>query len=1571
MPNPEDKNKSDVMRRALISLKELRAKVSELEGAQKEPIAVIGMGCRFPGGADTPEAYWDLLQGGVDGTSEVPADRWDIDSYYDPDPDAPGKMYCRSGGFIRSPVADFAADFFSISPREAVTMDPQQRVLLEVAWEAFEQAGLAPNKLMGSLTGVFVGIASSDYLGLMYRAGANLADAYSGTGGLFSVAAGRLSYVFGLKGPSVPVDTACSSSLVSVHLAMQSLRRRECNMALAGGVNLILTPGTTIAFSKLRALSPTGRCQTFDAAADGYVRGEGCGMLVLKRLQDAIDDGDNILAVLRGSAVNHDGRSGGLTVPNGPSQQAVIAKALEDADVEPAEVGYIEAHGTGTQLGDPIEASTIVKVFGRHSAPDSPLVLGSVKTNIGHLEAAAGAASLIKVVLALKQKTIPANLHFQKLNPHIDFAGMPFQIPTDNVPWSARAGKRIAGISSFGISGTNAHLVVEEAPAPKDKTEQPERPLHLLALSAKHADGLDMLAGAYQQYLATGPKDAFADICYTANTGRAQFPQRMVAMAASSQQAAELLKAGQPGLLDANGAAAGVWQSRRTTAGATALAFIFPGELVPVLQRGYAFYQAVPGFRRHLDSVGQVWQQHFGQPLLTLLKQQAVAADNPAWAEPALFAFEYAMVKFWQSLGIRPSAVLGFGVGEYAAACVAGVFDLATGLKLIVERNRLPTQQFAQYAGSLAYSLPKVTLVSSQTGTAKTQLDGQYWCMPSPNQDKLPEALAALAAQDCQTLLAMGAEPMLVPCLASLGEPIQGADEAELLKSLAQLYTKGFDLDWSGLYQKGSRKRVNLPTYPFQRESYWLPKEALQAQPGITSSPATKEGETYQAAGQPGVISADDIVQQMSKVTSPALYLGLMALYLQQEFSKIFALPKEKVRLDRNLFDLGLDSLMLMGVINRLKQDFGFTLYPREFYEYPTIEALAQYLVEQFGKGQTQQAKAATVSHDRPASQPAMPLGQPTDGAGSTLALDEPIPGIVFVLSAPRSGSTLLRVMLAGHPGLFSPPELHLLPFNNLADRQAKLGQSFLDEGLQRALMELKSIGSAESKALLEQFLQQNLSTQKVYAELQQLAGGRMLVDKSPSYADSLETLRRAELMFKGAKYIHLVRHPLAVIDSFVKNRMDRLIGLDNVDPYQTAESIWQRMNDNIATFLQGVDPDRQLLVRYESLVTDAGATMQAVSSFIGLPYDPGLLTPYAGAKMTDGVTGQSLSVGDPNFNSRNKIDPALADAWQSVELPKPLTAETLSLTRQLNYPLPPQADMAVQPVDAGSSARREELVDIGGMTLSVCAWGPEQGQPVVLIHGILDQGLAWEEVAIQLANQGYYVVAPDLRGHGLSQHVPNGTAYHLMDFVSDVDALVHRMVNTRVVLVGHSFGAVVASLFALGRPDRVKKLILVEPPLMREKPESAQANALATYLHYATEPKTHSVFTNIDAAAARLQKMTPLLSRETALALARRICKPVAGGVSWCWDPRLRNRSGLVDTGGDLKALHYQLFQDSDNKPVLVFGSDSDLGKQDNHAWFEANLPHSRRIDMKSGHNPHLEAPEILASHILSLVAL
>ena len=661
-----------------------------------DSIAVVGMACRFPGGCNTPEEFWDFLKNRGDGISEVSPERWDMQKFFSNDPDAPGKMYTRWGGFIND-IDKFDASFFGISPREARGMDVQQRLVLELSWEALENAGEISDSLVGSQTGVFIGISGSDYGRRLFEDPTRL-DLYSGTGSSTSIAANRVSYALGLRGPSFAVDTACSSSLVSVHLACQSLLSGECSMALAGGVNMILSPEMTIIFSKANLMSPDGRCKTFDASANGYVRSEGCGMVVLKRLSDAVRDRNNILCVIRGTYVNQDGWSNGLTVPNGVAQQELLRGALAKACLKPAEVQYVETHGTGTVIGDPIEVRSLGEVMREGRTEDNPLMLGSVKTNIGHLEQAAGIAGLIKVILSLKNGEIPPHLHFKEINPQISLQHIPAVIPADGCPWPRGKQRRIAGVSGFSFGGVNAHVIVEEAPDVHRKENEIDRPCHIMSLSANSDKALKELAGRYIYFIGKNHDVRFGDMCFTANTGRAHLPYRLAVVAGLVEEAGKRLESFLAGE-DKHGIATG----RARSSGRPRVAFLFTGQGSQYVNMGKDLYYTQPVFRKALNQCDEILAGYMNRPLKSVL---FAGSDNPSivdqtqYTQPALFALEYALASLWISWGANPSAVMGHSVGEYVAACIAGVFSLEDGLKLIAARARL--MQALPAGGSMA-----------------------------------------------------------------------------------------------------------------------------------------------------------------------------------------------------------------------------------------------------------------------------------------------------------------------------------------------------------------------------------------------------------------------------------------------------------------------------------------------------------------------------------------------------------------------------------------------------------------------------------------------------------------------------------------------------------------------------------------------------------------------------------------------------------------------------------------------------------------------------------------------------
>jgi acyl transferase domain-containing protein/acyl-CoA synthetase (AMP-forming)/AMP-acid ligase II/pimeloyl-ACP methyl ester carboxylesterase len=2119
-------------------------------------IAIVGMSCRFPG-ANNPVEFWELLREGKDTISQVKVNRWQGQEW---------------GGFLEK-VDEFDPQFFGISPREAQRMDPQQRLLLEVSWEALESAGIAPDKLAGSSTGVFMGMSSSDYSQLQFHYGIPV-DAYAGTGNAHSIAANRISYFFDFKGPSLAVDTACSSSLVAVHLACQSLQSGECDRALVGGVNLMLSPELHQTFSQAGMMAADGRCKTFDADADGYVRGEGCGVIVLKGLEDAIAEGDNILAVIKGSAIAQDGRSNGLTAPNGLSQQAVIRQALANAGVEPKDISYIEAHGTGTSLGDPIEVNSLKNVLMENRNLSETCYVGSVKTNIGHLEAAAGVAGLIKTVLCLVNQEIPPHLHLKQLNPHIDLENTPIAIPTQPQAWIKEDGLRLAGVSSFGFGGTNAHVVVEEFTGNwesgvgnrLDRSLIKERFQHIFTISVKTEKALTDLAESYVRFLNSNPEVNLADLCFTANVGRSHFSHRLAIATTSKQELAAKLNA-----FVAKEDISGLWRSKSQANKDRRIAWLFTGQGSQYIDMGYKLYQTQPTFRNALDRCSEILEPYLEISLIELIYPQERKSDRSwenntnildetAYTQPAIFALEYSLAQLWLSWGILPSVVMGHSVGEYVAATIAGVFSLEDGLKSIAHRGKLmqaltdrgemvavfateaqvkeviqplaskisiaainspqnivisgeaeaiekaialfasldiktrqlnvshafhsPLMQpmlaeFTKIANEITYSLPKIDIVSNVTGKlAGAEIaTPQYWVDHILQPVRFAPSIEAIGDRDYDIFLEIGSKPILLGMGRQCLPKVEGLwlpslrprkeDWQQILQSLASLYVNGWDIDWQGFDRDYQRQKINdLPTYPFQRKRYWLeansqvkntetakllpqqnyfdrsldfyqidwqakdlnsglnreqtqkdcwiifagqnnlseslvseldrqgqdcilvadrdkyswqdrnvnidsrnsedwhnlfekissidPQKRIEklvylwnldeiktekldiyeleriqqkncndllnivqnlfnknlATPiwivtkgtqaignnleasaiaqsclwglsnviaiehpecwggiidlDVTSqindvgengnSPlltaltnlekedriAIRKQQTYvarinksqksivgannnfpvqksivganghsplqelnelkinsvnsylitgglgalglklahwlvengaknlilvgrnhpsnearqaiadweksgvkilvvqtdvsveaevitliekcktsmpaiagiihaagvlddgilieqnwerfrnaiapkvfgawnlhnltqdlsldffvtfssvasligspaqgnyaaanacldaiaryrQAQGLPGVsinwgpwaetgmavkanfnrqglnlIDAEAGLEALGKLlTSNSAQVGVLSVewnelskqfsyllkspffenlvedrslerqqktnifeeissmsadrreeflqsYLQDAIAKILQIDSQQISLTDSLLEVGMDSLMVMEAINQLKNDLQLTIYPREFYERPRINALAKYFAVEFAKTHL------GVYEDTVEENSAIEKQSKKANKKTTVTNNKKLDSAVFILSSPRSGSTLLRVMLAGHPALYSPPELHLLPFETMADRNEELGLSQLGQGLQRAFMELKNIDAQESQKLIDRLVEENLSVRDVYEMLQKLAGDRTLIDKSPTYASEKETLERAEQQFSDAKYIHLVRHPYAVIESFARMRMDKLVSSGNNNPYRLAESIWATSNQNTLDFFKNVDPERHHLVYYEELVSNPEGVMIKVCEFLGIDFDRALLQPYQGDRMTDGVYDRSMSVGDPNFLNRDRIDAKLAETWREIKLPTLLGNFAKRVSLNLNYELP-QEEVELELKDTPSM--REICIEIRGLKICLCSWGPEEGPLVLCLHGILEQGAAWSEVAIRLAQQGYRVIAPDLRGHGRSSHVGKGGSYNLLDFLADIDAIVENIADRAFTLVGHSLGSVIAAIFTSIRPQKVLNLILVETVLPTETEEDEAAEQLATHLDYLASPQEHPVFPDVATAADRLRQATPALSKSLAMMLAERITEPCEGGVRWRWAALLRTRAG-IGFNGISKPKYLGLLKRIGVPITLIYGDNSNFNRQEDLADQQKAMPKADKIVIPGGHNLHLEAPKALAKII------
>ena len=895
--------------------------VSVVRTRTDEPIAIVAVSCRFPGAPD-PEAFWELLSGGVDAIREVPEDRFDIDEFYDPDPETPGKTYTRFGGFLDG-IDGFDPEFFGISPREAVWIEPQQRLMLEMAWEGLERAGYAPATLRGSRTGIFTGVAANEYAHLLSSESVDKIEPYFITGNALNAISGRVAFALGLEGPAMAVDTACSSALVAVHQACQALHSGDCDLALAGGVNVLLSPVTTIAASRARMLSPAGRCKTFDASADGYVRSEGCGILVLKRLSDAERDGDRICAVISGSGVNQDGASSGLTVPNGGAQQRLIGGVLAGAGLVGGDVDYLEAHGTGTPLGDPIEVQAAAAAYGASRDADRPLLMGSVKTNIGHLESASGVAGLIKVVLSLQHEMLPQTLHFDNPSPHIPWDTLPVRVVDEATPWQANGRPRRAGVSSFGFTGTNAHVLIEEAPAPitvevaaddstdAQESDAPEQAFNVLALSARSPEALVAVAQRYAAWLAAHPEVDVADVCLTAGEGRSHFEHRAALVIDSVETARDGLAELTEGRLRP-----GVVRGEHTHQPTTAWLFTGQGSQYPGMAR--ELFAAEPVFAETVTRCAEAVSDLLPRPLLEVLfatdREAGQALRHTSFAQPALFAVEMGLARLWQSWGIQPDVVLGHSVGQYAAACVAGVFSLEDGARLMAERGRLfgslpeggrmvavfadanhveevaaefprvsvgayngpntvlsgPAEdleqivakfgdeairctwletshafhselldpvlgEFESYAAQLEFAAPTLPLVCNRTGavlTGQTPIDAQYWRRHSRQPVQFAESVRTVAALGCSVLMEIGPQPVLTGAAVQIWPEHLAApraivslrkgvgDRRQIADALAAAYVGGHQPDFASLTRQ-PRRRLELPTYPFQRRRFW------------------------------------------------------------------------------------------------------------------------------------------------------------------------------------------------------------------------------------------------------------------------------------------------------------------------------------------------------------------------------------------------------------------------------------------------------------------------------------------------------------------------------------------------------------------------------------------------------------------------------------------------------------------------------------------------------------------------------------------------------------------------------
>jgi acyl transferase domain-containing protein len=980
----------DYLKWVTAELHETRQRLAEAEAGRgtREPIAVIGMGCRYPGGVRSPEDLWNLVAEGRDAITDFPTDRgWNLP--YDPDPSREGATYTRAGGFLHD-AADFDAGFFRISQREAYAIDPQQRLLLETAWETFERAGIQP----GGQTGVFVGLMYNDYATRLHQAPEGF-DGLLGSGSAGSVASGRIAYTLDLKGPAVTVDTACSSSLVAVHLAAQSLRQGECELALAGGATVMASPNVFVEFSRQRGLSPDGRCKAFAANADGTGLSEGAGLLLLERLSDAQRNGHPILAVIRGSATNQDGASNGLTAPNGAAQQEVIRQALAAAGLNMSEVDAIEAHGTGTSLGDPIEAQALLETYGQHRT--RPIHLGSVKSNIGHSQAAAGVAGLIKMVMAIRHGQLPRTLHIDQPTPHVDWtAGL--SLLTENQPWPDTGQPRRAAVSSFGISGTNAHLILEQP--------EPRTPQHPTAtgptcwpLSAKTATALRAQADRLHSFLAENPDSHPVDIGHSL-ANRTTFQHRAVITGENKELMAGLVA------LARGETASNVVQGKPGK-----IALLCAGQGSQRLGMGRELYDAHPVFAKAFDDVCDRFDQ---SPREIVFGTDAAMLDQTGHAQPALFALEVALYRLLEHHGVVPDFVLGHSIGELAAAHIAGVLSLDDACALTAIRGQLmqalpagsmvaidasedqvratlagrdgvtiaavngPTStvisgnpdavedlaaqwrewgyrtsrlrvgrafhshhiddmldEYRQLTSKITYSAPTIPIVSTLTGGLGGCFSAEYWAEQVRSPVRFLSAMQCLEHHDVTTFIELGPDGVLTAlgqgCLdnPAVLAPVLRADTAEastFAASLAAAHVGGAHVRWPT-----AGRQVDLPTYAFQRQRYWLDADTKVDLAAPDDEPVPLPGR---------LAGATDAEQERM----------LLDLVRTQATA---VLGGELIDVDASFLDLGLSSMTSLELRNLLAARTRLSLPATIVYDQPTPAKLAAYLRERVSEERT------------------------------------------------------------------------------------------------------------------------------------------------------------------------------------------------------------------------------------------------------------------------------------------------------------------------------------------------------------------------------------------------------------------------------------------------------------------------------------------------------------------------------------------------------------------------------------------------------------------------------------------
>jgi phthiocerol/phenolphthiocerol synthesis type-I polyketide synthase E len=1389
--------------------------------------AIVGMAGRFPG-APSVDALWQMLVAGASGISvftdeELAAAGVPPELLADP-------AYVKARACLDR-IEFFDASFFGYLPAEAALLDPQQRLFLECAWEALEQAGYGDRRRRPR-TGVIAGASASSYqLHLLERLGPAAREPFALDGTLADFVAQRAAYDLDLRGPALTAQTACSSSLVAVHLACQALLLGEADMMLAGAASIAVPARVGRLWQEGSITSRDGRCRPFDAEATGTVGGDAVIAIVLRRMADAIRDRDSIHAVVRASAINNDGADkAGFIAPSVNGQAAVVRDALALAEVAPNEIGYIEAHGSGTRIGDPIEVAALAAAFA--GALPGSIPIGSIKSNIGHTDAAAGLAGLVKAALCLREQKRVPTLGFSRPNPFLDLPSTPFSVQTVTEPWPDGP-PRLAGVSSFGMGGTNVHVVLEEPPRSEHRgrpgsaaMDASSRPLHVLPLSARTRPALEQLTTRLAEHLCANPDLPLADVAFTLQIGREAFAHRRTVVAGTAREAGEALAVRDP--------------TRVFTAEARSrsVAFLFPGLGDADLGGAADLYRHVAVFRAALDACAERLLPIAGLDVRGLVLAPAAGRSlrraniGPAEllpasaAQPAVFALSWALHALWTSIGVRPERLAGYSLGEYAAATAAGLFSVDDALTLVAARGRLldelpagamtavglsargvaelrmpgisiaavngdemvvvagapadvealerrlerdeivfrrlatgrafHTSHMAPAAKRLARELaaapraaPHTPFFSNVTGRLHdpdSAVSTRYWCDHMVQPVLFAPILEAVAGDPACALVQVGPGANLVQMarVATGGArdrvsvtslPEEGDGLAHWLTAVGRLWASGVDIEWTALGDTAQHARVPLPTYPFERRRHWVDGPAptvVPSRPAGSSDLAAPRGEPRRAARsgelaaptaaravpagdeQEGAMLAvwrasfgfDDIgldddfftlgghsllaLQLLHRLRrlhgadlgvrdliehptvsrlsarwaalagshrSPPLRLTIAALraaplerqaelaerYMADAVAAALGVAGELGR-ERPLGPLGLAE-NLADLVRVLRRDFDLVVHPHELMARPTVAGLARLLREALGLAAPEPRQAPT-SPPRAATSPLPALSR----------RNRPI---AFIFSSARSGSTLLRLMLAGHPKLFCPPELHLLMYATLRERSQGLSTRHFGSGLPRALMELCRIDAARADRMVADWLSHEMTIPDVYRELQSLAWPRLVVDKSPSYAESPGTLRRIDDWFASSYPIVLARHPYSVMESYVRNRIGSMAEPAS-DPWGQAERHWTTAYRNIFEFLDGA-PRPCHILRYEELVAEPERTMRGVCSSLGIDYNRAVVTPYEGRRMMDGV-------GDPGLHEREGIDARLGEKWRGVRPPRALGDEARRLAERLGY---------------------------------------------------------------------------------------------------------------------------------------------------------------------------------------------------------------------------------------------------------------------------------------------------------------